>query len=256
MANEIPLLSAQDVELRVNQIQQSQYGTYVTLLCYKDARCDMKMLDLVFGPMNWKREHQLIGDNLYCTVSVFDEYKGEWISKQDVGVESNTEATKGQASDAFKRACFNIGIGRELYNAPDIRFKLNDNEVFSGSNGKPKTYAKFHVGNMFYDKERGIFTEFTVLDEAGNVRYNINSGRKSPTTTTTHAANTEQKFSNSPVTPATTSQAKPSPTPSANDETVRCCECNSIIKSQKVLSFALKRFGRKLCYNCQMKNAA
>lgn len=252
MANEIPLLSAQDVELRVNQLQQSQYGTYVTLLCYKDARCDMKMLDLVFGPMNWKREHQLIGDNLYCTVSVFDEYKGEWISKQDVGVESNTEATKGQASDAFKRACFNIGIGRELYNAPDIRFKLNDNEVFNGSNGKPKTYAKFHVGNMVYDKDRGIFTEFTVLDEAGNVRYNISSGRKS---SNTNGTNVEHRVPNSHATTKPDPQPSSSPTPTA-DDTIRCCECNSIIKSQKVLSFALKRFGRKLCYNCQMKNAA
>ena len=137
MDNTIPLLTPNDVELRVSQIQQTSYGTYVTLLCYKDARCDMRILDSVYGPMNWQRSHEMIGGNLFCTISIWDKEKQQWISKQDVGVESNTEATKGQASDAEKRAAFNWGIGRELYNAPNIRFKLNENEVFVGSNGKP-----------------------------------------------------------------------------------------------------------------------
>lgn len=53
MDNTIPLLTPNDVELRVSQIQQTSYGIYVTLLCYKDARCDMRILDSVYGPMNW-----------------------------------------------------------------------------------------------------------------------------------------------------------------------------------------------------------
>ena len=39
----------------------------------------------------------------------------QWIAKTDCGVESFAEKEKGEASDAFKRAGFNVGIGRELY---------------------------------------------------------------------------------------------------------------------------------------------
>ena len=173
MDNTIPLLTPNDVELRVSQIQQTSYGIYVTLLCYKDARCDMRILDSVYGPMNWQRSHEMIGGNLFCTISIWDKEKQQWISKQDVGVESNTEATKGQASDAEKRAAFNWGIGRELYNAPNIRFKLNENEVFVGSNGKPKTFAKFRVSQMTYDKDSGEFIEFVVVDENNVTRFEI-----------------------------------------------------------------------------------
>ena len=105
MNKEIPLLSATDVELRVAQIIQGKSGTFAILLVYKNARVDMRILDEVFGVMNWQRKHDVINDSLYCTVSIYDEEKKEWISKQDVGVPSNSEATKGEASDAFKRAC-------------------------------------------------------------------------------------------------------------------------------------------------------
>ena len=64
----------------------------------------------------------------YCTVSIWSDIIKEWISKQDCGVESMTEKEKGQSSDAFKRACFNLGIGRELYDYPVIQVKLNADE--------------------------------------------------------------------------------------------------------------------------------
>ena len=174
MNKEIPLLTASDVDLRVAQLIQTKNGTYANLLVYKNARVDMKILDEVFGPMNWARSHSVIDGRLFCTVSVWDEAKGQWVSKQDVGVPSNAEATKGEASDAFKRACFNLGIGRELYSAPDIRIKLNDDEVLVGNNGKPKTYAKFYVADdMQYDKEQNRFTRFTVLDKDGRERLSL-----------------------------------------------------------------------------------
>lgn len=239
---EIPLLTASDVELRVAQIQQTNYGPYVSLICYKDARCDMKMLDSVFGPMNWKRSHEILDGKLFCTVSVWDDCKEQWITKQDVGVESNTEATKGQASDAFKRACFNIGIGRELYNAPDIRFKLADNEVVAGANGKPKTYAKFHIGSMVYDKDQQTFVEFTVLDENGNTRFDINSNR-SP------ARNSNPQKTNTPVNHMDTGETIN--TPGNDDGQLRCSECNTVIKSAKVAEYSMNKFGRLLCYKCQ-----
>lgn len=115
-------LRADEIECRVGTEKKNPDGSVkgCSILLYKDARCDMRLLDEVVGQMNWKREHRSIDGRLYCTVSIYDKERGEWVSKEDVGVESRTEAEKGQASDAFKRACFNWGIGRELYTAPFI----------------------------------------------------------------------------------------------------------------------------------------
>ena len=110
-------LMASEIECRVAQAKDSG----VSLLLYKDARCDQTILDETVGPMNWQRHHTR--ENANCIVSIWDEKKGQWIAKEDTGTESNTEKEKGLASDSFKRACFNWGIGRELYTAPFIWVK-------------------------------------------------------------------------------------------------------------------------------------
>ena len=168
---EIPLLQARDIECRVQQVKQSYDKKTVeaVLLLYKDARCDMKYLDTLFGITGWKRKHSLIGDRLYCTVEIWDKEKNQWIAKEDVGTESNTEKEKGQASDAFKRACFNIGIGRELYTAPFIKITLNERE-YKAESGKYRTYAAFKVKEIEYDKERQI-SKLIIVDRFNNERY-------------------------------------------------------------------------------------
>ena len=109
-------LRADEIECRIGSI--SEKG--LSLLLYKDARVDQRILDETFGIFGWKRSHQCIDGNLYCTVEVRDRESGEWIAKQDVGTMGYAEKEKSQASDSFKRACFNWGIGRELYSAPFI----------------------------------------------------------------------------------------------------------------------------------------
>ena len=99
-------LHADEIECRVAQAKSNG----VSLLLYKDARCDQNILDETVGPMNWMRSHTR--ENANCIVSIWDEAKKQWISKEDTGTESNTEKEKGLASDSFKRACFNWGIGR------------------------------------------------------------------------------------------------------------------------------------------------
>lgn len=110
-------LTAGEIDVRVAQAKQNG----VSLLLYKDARCDQNILDETVGPMNWQRHHTR--DNANCIVSIYDPEKKMWVSKEDTGTESNTEAQKGLASDSFKRACFNWGVGRELYTAPFIWVK-------------------------------------------------------------------------------------------------------------------------------------
>lgn len=144
-------LKANEIEVRICNISENG----CSLLLYKDARVDQNLLDETVGSENWKRSHQLIGNNLYCTVEIYDQIKGEWISKQDVGTESNTEKEKGQASDSFKRACFNWGIGRELYSAPFIWIKAADFNMDT-RNGKKTTYDTFSVKDIGYDENGEI----------------------------------------------------------------------------------------------------
>lgn len=149
--NRFRRLRASEVDARVSTVTEKG----CSLLLFKDARVDQNILDETVGCMNWQRHHELIGDRLYCTVSVWDEVKGQWISKQDVGTESYTEKEKGQASDSFKRACFNLGIGRELYTAPFIWIPKGKVTLVD-KNGKPTTYDRFLVEDIGYDEEGNI----------------------------------------------------------------------------------------------------
>ena len=149
--NEFRKLKAEEIDCRVSTVNAKG----CSLLLYKDARVDQNILDETFGIFGWQRSHQLIGDRLYCTVSVWDEKKQIWISKQDVGTESYTEKEKGQASDSFKRACFNLGIGRELYTAPFIWIG-SDKCNLVDKDGKKTTYDRFFVSEIGYDKNGNI----------------------------------------------------------------------------------------------------
>lgn len=144
-------LRENEIDVRVQSVTEKG----CILLLYKDARCDMNILDETVGPMNWTREHALIGDRLYCTVSILDKENGIWVSKQDVGTESNTEKEKGQASDSFKRACFNWGIGRELYTSPFIWVNASDCSIRE-VRGKKACSDKFEVEKIAYDENKNI----------------------------------------------------------------------------------------------------
>lgn len=147
---EFRTLRADEIDCRVQQVTEK--GCIVLL--YKDARSDMNILDETVGCMNWQRSHGR--DNANCVVSIWDEDKKQWVSKEDTGTESNTEAEKGLASDSFKRACVNWGIGRELYTSPFIWIKAQDCKITQGRNGKPTTYDKFSVASIAYDDRRNI----------------------------------------------------------------------------------------------------
>lgn len=149
-------LEAHQIEFRVQQVSAKGWAL---LLAYKDARCDMQRLDEVVGPMNWRREHTR--DNKNCIISIWDSEKSQWVSKEDTGTASNTEAEKGLASDSFKRAGFNWGIGRELYDYPVMWVQLQQNE-FRVNGNKAETTFDFKL------KEWVWFNQF---DEDGNLLY-------------------------------------------------------------------------------------
>ena len=164
MKLEFRKLKADEIECRIGTIKKD--GTGLSLLLYKDARCDMNILDETVGPMNWKREH--VRDNSNCIVSLWDDDKSQWVSKEDVGKESFTEAEKGLASDSFKRACVNWGIGRELYTAPFIWVSCDDANI-KQFNGKYTCTDKFYVEKITY-KENGDIDGLSIINEKNGKR--------------------------------------------------------------------------------------
>lgn len=147
---EFRTLNANEIDCRIATINQKG----LSLLLYKDARVDQNILDETVGSMNWQRKH--CRDNANCIVSIWDKEKQQWIEKEDTGTESFTEKEKGLASDSFKRACFNWGIGRELYSAPFIWISAEDANIKQGGNGKLQCYDKFVVEQILYDDNRNI----------------------------------------------------------------------------------------------------
>jgi hypothetical protein len=123
---DIPLdfrtLKADEIDVRVGNVKKDKDGNVqgFSLLLYKDARVDMTLLDEVVGKGFWQREHKQIKNVVYCGVSIWSYKLNQWVTKWDAGAESETEKEKGEASDSFKRACVNWGIGRELYTSPFI----------------------------------------------------------------------------------------------------------------------------------------
>lgn len=86
MNTEFRDLRADEIDCRIAQIGEKG----LSLLLYKDARCDQKILDETVGAMNWQNHYSR--DNANCVVSIWDDKKEQWISKENTGKESNTEA--------------------------------------------------------------------------------------------------------------------------------------------------------------------
>lgn len=156
-------LKADEIDCRISQIFYNPDNSVkgLTLLLYKDARCDMNVLDE--SGIQWQRRHYECKGNLFCSVGLY--INNEWVWKDDCGAESYTEKEKGEASDSFKRACVNWGIGRELYTAPLIYISIADKdgqpnfEVYS-KNGKLNPKGNFAVGNIVI--ENGKITRLSI----------------------------------------------------------------------------------------------
>lgn len=165
-------LRPEEIDARISQIDAG----WCTLLLYKDARCDMNILDETVGALNWKREHTR--DNANCIVSIYDNEKKEWVSKEDTGTESFSEAEKGLASDSFKRACVNWGIGRELYSSPTIFITARkdmvkngrDGEFYKNDKGKYETKTRFSVEVIDYDENENI-KDLIIRDNKQHIRF-------------------------------------------------------------------------------------
>ena len=151
-------LVADEVECRIATLKNNG----LSLLLFKDARCDMKILDETVGPENWERDHKELKGNIYCGISIWDENKKMWITKWDAGKESYTESEKGEASDSFKRAGFNWGIGRELYTSPFIWIPNTKCKIENS-----KCYDRFEVTKIAIENKE--ITELEIINKTTGV---------------------------------------------------------------------------------------
>lgn len=173
MEKKIRCLKPEEIEIRVQQVTEKG----AQLLLYKDSRCDKRILDETFGIFGWKDRYEEIKGNLFCTISIYDDEKQQWIDKCDCGVESNgTDGNekKGEASDSFKRAGFNVGIGRELYTRIFYFAKVPTKQNGTDKKGNPKyelvnRFEKFTVAEMSTNEETEKIEKIKIADSNGNI---------------------------------------------------------------------------------------
>ncbi len=185
--NTVRLLRAEEIECRAAAVNEKG----ISLLLYKDARVDQRILDETFGVFGWKRSHQCIDGNLYCTVEVRDRESGEWVAKQDVGTTGYAEKEKSQASDSFKRACFNWGIGRELYSAPFIWISAAKVQI-QKKGDRHYCSERFSVADIAYNDRREIIS-LTIVDSKGTPVFTCKSANAPCPTTDKPLLSAEQK---------------------------------------------------------------
>lgn len=166
-------LKANEINVKVKQVNENG----CLLLLYKDARVDMQILDEEVGPGIWQCDYKTINGVLYCGIGVWNGPAKTWVWKWDCGVESRADEDgnekKGEASDAFKRAGFKWGIGRELYTAPFIWAKVPTVNV-DGKWLLKNKYQKFLVDTIEYNTQ-GEISCLLIVDDKGTKIY---SGRK------------------------------------------------------------------------------
>jgi len=227
------LLKADEIEVKVKQVTAKG----AVLLLYKTARTDMDLLDETVGAENWTCDYTEIKGNLYCRIGIYTKDLG-FVFKEDCGIESREDGEgnekKGEASDAFKRAGFRWGIGRELYTSPFVWVsadKLNLEQY----NGKYKTNDRFSVKEIGYDENRRINRLSIVNDKTGKVVYTMG------------AAST--------------------PKPEQPKEPQKCEKCGKLIvgyegrngkmvTSEQHIAATKKMFGKALCVECAKKMKA
>ena len=224
------LLRADEIECRVSRVTPKG----VVLLLYKTARTDADLLDDTFGAGQWTNDFKIVDGVLYGGIGIKVDHRIKpdcpFVWKWDAGTESNTEAEKGRASDAFKRAGFKWGLGRELYSAPFIFIPAGKCNIENG-----KCYDNFKVGSISYDGEKisGLTITLkgaTVFEWGGTLE--------------------------EPAIPA-------APVKKPNTDRV-CADCGRDImmsttrngevwKSEDIKKYSERRYGRPLCVDCMKK---
>lgn len=170
MGKKIRNLRADEIECKVSSINNKG----IQLLLYKTARTDKAILDEVYGEDGWYNEFEEIKGNLYCSIYLWSEERKQWLKRQDCGVESDFGIKeKGEASDAFKRAGFKVGIGVELYTpifiwVPHLDNKGEENykENYDKTKDKYSTFTRFSVEKIDTTEDK-VIKQISIVNDKG-----------------------------------------------------------------------------------------
>lgn len=237
------LLKADEIECRISTV--SEKG--VSLLLYKTARTDYQLLDEKFGMFRWQNKYEVIDGKMYCGIGIQDN-NGEWIWKYNCGVESNTEAEKGQASDAMKRAGFCWGIGTELYSAPFIWIGADKCNIVN-KNGKLTCFDKFIVKEINYTEDEVINSLIITKKGEEVYTFGLAAGK------TTRSIVEPQSVSEAPARVERQARKTAPTSDSTGDFQPTCKDCGTSI-SIKVHDYSVKKYGAPYCMDCQKNHAS
>lgn len=236
-------LDKDEIEVRVGSFNKSRTG--FSALLYKTARTDARIFDETFGPMGWQCDYRSIDGKLFCRIYVYDKDTREWIAKENVGTESNTEKEKGEASDALKRAGFTWGCGVELYTAPFIWFSHP-----SGGTFPEKPTVDFEITGYECSKEKQI----TYLEICAKAKDSNKTMQKMKC-----VFGSPSKGSAKPNPYAEDQRDTPASVVTDEDTHARCADCGKpILDHGKITSASLVEgtkcaYGRQLCWECAAK---
>lgn len=233
-------LKADEIDVKVGSVTKNGYS----LLLYKNARVDMSILDETVGEENWQRDHKEVKGNLYCGIGInvcYEkirtnekiEYGDRWVWKWDCGVESSFgDKEKGEASDSFKRAGFNWGIGRELYTSPRIfvicETKYDESKkVYKIVNDEEKNRSQYMKVKEITYNDKGEIDKLVIVDNKGIQVYPKQNSQNNTQTTTEPAKEKKSSYSG-----------------------IQCELCTEDL-SDKVAKYSKENYGKFLCYNCQ-----
>lgn len=226
------LLNPDEIEVRIQTVKENG----LVVLLYKTARTDYALLDETVGMMNWANDYKTIDGKMYCGIGITDGH--EWVWKWNCGVESETEAEKGQASDAMKRAGFCWGIGTELYTSPFIWIPAEKCKIVQGQNGKLKCFDSFKVTSIEYDEKQYIKSLSISNSKTGVCVFSY--GASNYTTETVSMSKTAVAYEIEENT---------------GDFTPTCKDCGKKI-TIKVHDFSVKKYGAPYCMECQKNHAS
>ena len=245
-------LEADEIEVRIGTINKNG----LSLLLYKDARCDMNILDETVGEMNWTRDHYECKGNLYCRVGIRGD-DGNFVYKSDCGAETYTEKEKGEASDSFKRACVNWGIGRELYTSPFIWFG-SDKCKIEEKNGKPICKDKFVIKKIAINQNKKIYG-LQVFNQSAGTAFTYYNAELDDTKKKANKKNEKKEAEQVPVDDMSDQDLfqdlcdeSDRMVAEIEAEEHKCSNCGVEI-NDRVYKYSKTKYDRPLCYDCQKK---
>ena len=137
------------------------------LLLYIDSRSAADILNETVGVFNWEIKYKEVAGQIYGALSIYDEERKIWVTKEDTGEESNIAEKKGQASDILKRCIARWGCDW-LYHTPRIRIHTPADYYYND-----KLTMTFTVKEIEFDEDTKECTRLSIVDRNGKEVFNM-----------------------------------------------------------------------------------